>query len=71
MAFITLGVTVELCQPPFPSICWCCAVLAAFMTMPKTAVDKNHRLEFRQDDVGPARQLAVMQTETITHPMEQ
>jgi hypothetical protein len=34
-------------------------------------VDKNHRLEFRQDDVGPARQLAVMQTETITHPMEQ
>ena len=38
--------------------------------MPEAAMNKNHGFVFRQDDVGAARQFAVVQAEAITHSVE-
>jgi len=70
MSFIALRISIKLSQPPFPAIRRCRAILTSFMPMPKTAVDKNHRFVFRQDDVGAAGEFAVVQTEAIAHFVE-
>ncbi len=57
LLFVTGDVAFELLGPEFHVGFWHRGDFAAFVSMPKAAIDENHRMPFRQNDVGMAGQL--------------
>ena len=62
--FVAGDVAFELFGPKFHVGFWHRGDFAAFMAMPKAAVDENHRMPFGQNDVGMAGQLWGMEAVT-------
>jgi hypothetical protein len=70
MKLVAVGIAVELCQPPFATVCWCRTVFAPAMAMPKAPMDENNSFVLRQDDVGTPGQSFPVQPEPVAQAMQ-
>lgn len=70
-AAVAFGVAIELRFPEFPSRCRHRGVPAPLMAVSEASVDKDHRLEPWQDQIGPARQPLVVQAEPAPEAVDE
>ena len=56
LLFVASDIAFELLGPEFHVGFWHCGDFAAFMAMPETTIDENHRMPFGQNDIGMAGQ---------------
>ena len=54
--FVTFDVALEFLRPEFHVRFRHCGDFAAFMAMPETTIDENHRMPFGQNDIGMSGQ---------------
>ena len=61
LLFIAFNVAFEFLRPEFHIRFRHCGDFAAFMAMPETTVDENHRMPFGQNDIGMSGQFRRME----------
>lgn len=64
------GVPFKFSSPKFPSGLRQRGILAPLMSVPETAVHENNSLMFRQGNIWFSRQVLPLETETVTHPVQ-
>ncbi len=74
MAFdsdIPLNIGIELCFPKFPSRLGDVGKFAAIVTVPETAMHKNNCPVFRKNNIWFSGQIFPMESEPVTHSMQE